>query len=59
MHLIHHLFPAIPFWNLKKAHHILMQDDGYRFINERFGGIFVSGNKNLSMWQQLWKKEYV
>ena len=36
-----------------------MQDDGYRFINERFGGIFVSGNKNLSMWQQLWRKEYV
>lgn len=34
---------------LKKAHHILMQDDEYHFINERFGGIFVSGNKNLSM----------
>ena len=58
-HLIHHLFPAIPFWNLKKAHHILMQDDEYRFINERFGGIFVSGNKNPSMWQQLWRREYV
>lgn len=58
-HLIHHLFPAIPFWNLKKAHHILMQDDEYHFINERFGGIFVSGNKNPSMWQQLWRREYV
>ena len=43
----------------KKAHHILMQDDEYRFINERFGGIFVSGNKNPSMWQQLWRREYV
>lgn len=36
-----------------------MQDDEYRFINERFGGIFVSGNKNPSMWQQLWRREYV
>ncbi|KDN24718.1 Fatty acid desaturase family protein [Moraxella bovoculi 237] len=39
-HLIHHLFPATPFWSLKKAHHILMQDDEYCSINERFGGNF-------------------
>lgn len=52
-HFIHHLFPAIPFWNLKKAHFILMQDDKYRSINMQFGGIFISSNKNPSMWQQL------
>lgn len=52
-HFIHHLFPAIPFWNLKKAHFILMQDDEYRSINMQFGGIFISSNKNPSMWQQL------
>lgn len=44
---------------LKKAHHILMQDDEYCSINERFGGIFISNNKNPSMWQQLWRRGYV
>lgn len=54
-HLIHHLFPAIPFWNLKKAHEILLKDEEYRIINEKFGGIFFSKNKNDSMWRVLWK----
>lgn len=58
-HLVHHLFPAIPFWNLEKAHFILMQDDEYHSVNSKFGGIFVSSNSNPSMWQQLWKKQYV
>lgn len=53
------IISAIPFWNLKKAHFILMQDDEYRSINMQFGGIFISSNKNPSMWQQLWRKEYV
>ncbi|EQA7701826.1 fatty acid desaturase [Staphylococcus pseudintermedius] len=29
-HLVHHLFPAIPHYNLRKAHEILMRDDSYR-----------------------------
>lgn len=53
-HLIHHLFPAIPFWNLSKAHHILLQDKEYYEINQSFGGIFWSANHNQSMWRQIW-----
>lgn len=55
-HLIHHLFPAIPFWNLEKAHKILMKDFDYREVNKNFGGIFFSKNKNASMWKELWSK---
>ncbi|AIC95717.1 hypothetical protein BleG1_3153 [Shouchella lehensis G1] len=29
-HLVHHLFPAVPHYNLKKAHLILMQDNKYK-----------------------------
>lgn len=43
-HLVHHLRPAIPFWNLSKAHKILMNDPTYKKINEGMGGIFVSSN---------------
>lgn len=54
-HLIHHLFPAIPFWNLKKAHKILLQDKDYSEINSTFGGIFLSNRGYSSMWINLWK----
>lgn len=29
-HLIHHLFPKIPFWRLQEAHNILLKDVEYR-----------------------------
>jgi len=47
-HLVHHLRPAIPFWNLAKAHKIMMKDMTYRKINQNFGGIFYSSNGNNS-----------
>lgn len=45
-HLTHHLRPKIPFWNLKKAHDILMQDPMYSKVNNNFGGIFLSSKKD-------------
>jgi fatty acid desaturase len=29
LHLIHHLCPQIPFWNLETAHYIMMEDPSY------------------------------
>lgn len=52
-HLIHHLFPGIPFWRLKKAHHVLLDDPNYAAANARFGGIFCSSNFAKPMWQQI------
>lgn len=52
-HLIHHLFPSIPFWNMKRAHRILLQDKDYARINASFGGIFLSSNFAASMWSTL------
>ena len=43
-HLIHHLFPSIPFWNIPKAHEILMQDPNYAQHHRQSGGIFWSNN---------------
>lgn len=48
-HLVHHMQPTIPFWNLKKAHHILYKDPEYAKWNNTMGGIFVSNNKNPSL----------
>lgn len=50
-HLVHHLFPRLPYWNMKRAHQILLQDDTYRKINSTFGGIFTSANKNAPLWR--------
>ncbi|WP_199154673.1 guanitoxin biosynthesis L-arginine gamma (S) hydroxylase [Chromobacterium sp. ASV23] len=50
-HLIHHLFPRIPYWNIKKAHEILMQDSTYRQVNINFGGIFTTTTAAKPLWQ--------
>ena len=52
-HLIHHLFPGIPYWNLKKAHRILLNDPAYALRNSAFGGIFLSSNFAPSMWADI------
>ncbi|MCM3598070.1 fatty acid desaturase family protein [Metabacillus idriensis] len=40
-HLVHHLFPAVPHYNIKKAHLILMEDQEYRKAHH-CTGFFVS-----------------
>jgi fatty acid desaturase len=41
-HLVHHLRPDIPFWNLHRAHRTMLEDPEYRRVNEQFGGVFLS-----------------
>lgn len=36
-HLIHHLFPGLPFWQMKQAHHILMEDETYASLHQEVG----------------------
>ena len=38
-HLVHHLNPGVPFWNLKKAHRVLREDPGYRAWDDLWAGI--------------------
>ncbi|WKB55705.1 fatty acid desaturase family protein [Eleftheria terrae] len=44
LHLVHHLRPDIPFWNVGKAHQVMLQDPEYARVNREFGGIFLSSN---------------
>lgn len=49
-HLTHHLFAGVPFWNLKKAHEVLMDDENYAAANRGCGGIFTAkGNAKSSI----------
>lgn len=48
LHLVHHLCPGVPFWNLPKLHRILLTDADYRAWDDRSGGIFLSSNGALS-----------
>ncbi|RTZ23453.1 fatty acid desaturase family protein [Vibrio penaeicida] len=57
-HLTHHLNPSIPYWNLKKAHEIMMKDKEYRESNEIVGGIFSSSNGKPSLWKMLLSKRF-
>jgi fatty acid desaturase len=43
-HLVHHLMPSVPFWNLAKAHKILLADLNYLRHNSVMGGIFFPSN---------------
>lgn len=52
-HLLHHLRPSIPFWNIEKAHKIMMQDKIYSEVNKKFGGIFLSNNNNKSLMYEI------
>lgn len=52
-HLIHHLFPGIPFHRLAQAHRILLEDPAYAEVNASFGGIFLSANGVPSMWRRI------
>ncbi len=54
-HLTHHLRPDIPYWNLKKAHQIMMDDEKYKDLNIDMGGIFLSSNKNPTFWNRIHK----
>lgn len=43
-HQVHHLLPSVPFWNLAKAHLILLTDSNYAKHNSLTGGIFFSAS---------------
>jgi fatty acid desaturase len=40
-HLVHHLNTGIPFWHMKKAHHILLDDPSYAAWDRLWAGIFT------------------
>ena len=42
-HLVHHLQPAVPFWNLAPVHEILLADPEYAAIDAKSSGLFVRG----------------
>jgi len=42
-HLVHHLRPGIPYWNLRTAHKIMMTDLAYARVNAQTGGLFTAG----------------
>ena len=52
-HLTHHLQASIPYWNISKAHKIMMQDETYKELNLKMGGVFISANSNPPLIQDL------
>jgi fatty acid desaturase len=42
-HRVHHVLPGIPFWNLKRAHELLMTDPVYAAFEKESGGILLRG----------------
>ncbi|MEM9543679.1 MAG: guanitoxin biosynthesis L-arginine gamma (S) hydroxylase [Cyanobacteria bacterium P01_E01_bin.42] len=43
-HLVHHLNPKIPFWNVAKVHNVYLQDENYAQFDRKTGGLFLSAN---------------
>lgn len=58
LHLTHHLMPNIPFWNLQKAHCIMMRDPVYKSRNDKMGGIFLSSKGRKSLWNKIITNEF-
>jgi fatty acid desaturase len=54
-HLTHHLFAGVPFWNLRKAHLILMDDPSYAEANHGCGGIFTAKGNACSSLAQIFE----
>ncbi|MFF1360892.1 fatty acid desaturase [Streptomyces sp. NPDC058297] len=47
-HLVHHLNTGVPFWNMKRAHQVLLQDPGYARWDGLWAGVLTRtrGRKN-------------
>lgn len=41
LHLVHHVNAGIPFWNMKRAHRLLLQDEAYALWDSLWGGILT------------------
>lgn len=54
-HLTHHLFAGVPYWNLRKAHLILMEDLCYAEANRGCGGIFTAKDGSRSSLRQIFE----
>jgi fatty acid desaturase len=53
-HLEHHLSPGVPFWRLREAQKIRLQDPRYATVAATWGGLFVPGpNGQKSVIAQL------
>lgn len=52
-HLVHHLFAGIPFWNLRRAHQILLSDPAYAAANHAKGGLFAAGQGRKCVLHQI------
>ncbi|AIT21304.1 guanitoxin biosynthesis L-arginine gamma (S) hydroxylase [Burkholderia thailandensis] len=52
-HLVHHLLAGIPFWNLRRAHAILMEDPAYAAANRALGGIFTAPSGRISVMRSI------
>ena len=52
-HLVHHLFPGVPFWNLAAADRVLMSDPAYAAVNRNVGGIFTAAPGRRSVLRSI------